>query len=234
MKNKFPLISVIMSVYNDDQRVKNSIESILNQEFVDFEFLILDDASTDNTFKVLKSYELKDHRIKIFRNSQNIGLTKSLNILLSYSSGKYIARQDSDDISSPNRFLEQLTFIEKKKLVGCSTRASIYKGSGLIPGISIYFPLKILMSFKNPVIHGSVVLEKKTYLKYKGYDENFYYAQDYKLFYDIIKNNENFKILNKTLYSLNTVNNISSLKFKEQNYYARCVKKGIKPTNSID
>lgn len=221
-----------MSVYNDADRVKKSIESIINQEFKDFEFLILDDGSSDETFNVITSYEKQDRRIKVFKNDQNVGLTKSLNILLKYSTGKYIARQDSDDISSPNRFSEQLKYIKRENLIGCSTRALTSNFRKLKPGPSIYLPLKILLSLKNPVVHGSVMLEKNIYSKYKGYDENFYYAQDYKLFYDLIKNNERFKILNKALYTLNTVDNISTRNLEEQNYYARCVKKGIIPTNN--
>jgi glycosyltransferase involved in cell wall biosynthesis len=229
MNNNKPLISTIMSVYNDSSRVKTAIESILNQDFEDFEFLIMDDGSSDSTPEVLTTYKNIDSRVKIFKNSENIGLTKSLNILLDYSEGKYIARQDSDDTSSSKRFLEQLNFIKNNDLVGCSTRANIYKKNKLIPGLSLYIPLKKLISYKNPIIHGSVILEKEAYLKYNGYDENFYYAQDYKLFYEIIKNNEKFKILNKPLYTLNTIDNISTKNLEEQNYYAECVKKGVTP-----
>ena len=81
MKNKSPKISVIMSVYNDSFRVQKSIESILNQKFDNFEFLILDDGSTDNTFQVLSGYKKNDTRVKIFKNKKNFGLTKSLNML---------------------------------------------------------------------------------------------------------------------------------------------------------
>lgn len=229
MKSKTPLISTIMSVYNDFQRVQIAIESVLNQDFDKFEFLILDDGSTDETFKLINDYKKQDSRIKVFRNNRNIGLTKSLNILLDHSKGKYIARQDSDDFSDPKRFSEQLNFIENKNLIGCSTRSIVNNRDKLMPGLSVYLPLKLTLSYKNPIIHGSVILEKEIYLKYSGYDENFYYSQDYKLFFEMIKNNEKFKILKKPLYTLNTVNNISSNKSKEQNYYANCVKKGITP-----
>ena len=210
MKSKTPLISTIMSVYNDFQRVQIAIESVLNQDFDKFEFLILDDGSTDETFKLINDYKKQDSRIKVFRNNRNIGLTKSLNILLDHSKGKYIARQDSDDFSDPKRFSEQLNFIENKNLIGCSTRSIINNRDKLMPGLSVYLPLKLTLSYKNPIIHGSVILEKEIYLKYSGYDENFYYSQDYKLFFEMIKNNEKFKILKKPLYTLNTVNNISS------------------------
>ena len=109
------MISVIMSTYNDQDFVHLSIESILKQSYTDFEFLIVDDFSSDSTLKVLKEYELIDERIKVFRNSKNIGLTKSLNKLIKLSNNKYIARQDSDDISLPNRFKIQLDYMNLKK-----------------------------------------------------------------------------------------------------------------------
>ena len=88
-----PLISVIMSVYNDSKNIGNSIESILNQDFKDFEFLIMDDGSTDESYEIIDIYS-KDTRVKVFKNNENLGLTKSLNILLEASQGTFIARQD--------------------------------------------------------------------------------------------------------------------------------------------
>ena len=90
-------ISVLMSVYNSENTLEDSIKSILNQTFTDFEFLISDDGSTDGSVEILKSYEKIDSRINIYFNKENIGLTKSLNKLLKHSSSEYIARQDSDD-----------------------------------------------------------------------------------------------------------------------------------------
>ena len=87
-----------MSVFNNELSLKSSIESILNQSYKDFEFLIMDDCSTDNSHNILKDYESRDSRIKVFRNSENIGLTKSLNILIEKSQRDFIARQDGDDM----------------------------------------------------------------------------------------------------------------------------------------
>ena len=99
-------ISVIMSVYNDENNVANAIQSILDQTFEDFEFLIIDDCSTDNTYEEMTKF-VNDSRVKLYVNEKNIGLTKSLNKLIEESNGKYIFRQDSDDISFKNRFDEQ-------------------------------------------------------------------------------------------------------------------------------
>ena len=93
------LISVIMSCFNNEESIQSSVESILNQSYHEFEFLIVDDCSEDNTFEILNYLKSKDERIKLFKNDKNIGLTKSLNFLISKSHGEYIARQDADDIS---------------------------------------------------------------------------------------------------------------------------------------
>ena len=90
-------------------------------------------------------------------------------------------------------------------------------------------PLKILINYKNPFIHGTLLIKKKVLLSIGMYDENFYYSQDYKLFHDLIKKNFNIRILNKKLYNLNTLNNISSNHSSIQKYYSDCVKKKIKP-----
>ena len=93
------LISVIMSSYNSEETIEKSILSILNQDYKNIEFLIVDDCSTDSSLSIMKRLREDDKRIKIIENKKNIGLTKSLNKLLKISNGKYIARQDSDDVS---------------------------------------------------------------------------------------------------------------------------------------
>ena len=92
-------VSVIMSAYNSQNSIKDSIKSVLGQTYGNFEFLILDDGSSDDTEKIIKNYANKDKRIKFFKNNKNLGLTKSLNILIGMSKGNIIARQDADDIS---------------------------------------------------------------------------------------------------------------------------------------
>ena len=116
-------ISVIMSVYNDQDNISNSIKSIL-VDLQNFEFLIVDDCSTDNTYGNKKIYYRS--RIKLYKNSKNIGLTKSLNFLIEKSSGKYIFRQDSDDVSLSQRFQEQLNVLEEIYQV-CTSRLSTCK-----------------------------------------------------------------------------------------------------------
>ena len=152
-------ISVIMSVYNDENNVANAIQSILDQTFDDFEFLIIDDCSTDNTYEEMTKF-LNDSRVKLYVNEENIGLTKSLNKLIEESSGKYIFRQDSDDISFNNRLDEQIKILETKDVKTCTTRAIDINNNKIIPGLSSWIPKKITMKFKNPYIHGTLAIEK--------------------------------------------------------------------------
>ena len=109
-------VSVIMSTYNSELEVSEAIESILTQSYKNIEFLIIDDCSTDNTFKILQEYSINNEKIKIFRNKSNIGLTRSLNLLISKADGDIIARQDDDDTSHPNRIKSQVEKIEKGDL----------------------------------------------------------------------------------------------------------------------
>ncbi len=110
-----PKISVVMSTYNRASFLPRSIESILNQTFTDFEFIIINDGSPDNSAEILKKYAKQDSRIRVITNKQNKGLIYSLNKGLDEAKGKYIARMDDDDIALPNRFEKQYAFMEKNK-----------------------------------------------------------------------------------------------------------------------
>ena len=114
MKCDNPKISVIMPTFNADLYLKKAIDSILNQTFEDFEFIIINDGSTDDTKNIIDSYN--DKRIKVINNNSNIGLSDSLNIGKDLALGEYIARQDADDISELNRFFLQIRYLEKNNL----------------------------------------------------------------------------------------------------------------------
>lgn len=105
-----PCISVVMSVYNGELYLENAIESILEQTFTDFEFIIVDDNSTDGSWAVLTRFS--DPRVRLVRNKENIGLTRSLNKGLRLAQGIYITRMDADDISLPERFERQTAFFQ--------------------------------------------------------------------------------------------------------------------------
>lgn len=101
-----------MPAFNVEQYVENAIESILNQTYRNFEFVIIDDNSTDSTFDIIKRFKKKDGRIILIRNEKNMGVTKSLNKGVKFSKGKYIVRMDADDWSYPDRFKSQIKLME--------------------------------------------------------------------------------------------------------------------------
>lgn len=221
-------ISVILSTFNSANTIEKAIKSILEQTYENFELLICDDYSNDMTSDIINEYQKSDFRVKSIKNNQNLGLTKSLNKLIDLSIGNMICRHDADDFSNKFRFEKQVTFIKNNFDVVVS-RAIKIEDNNLIPGLSYYFPSRLITKFKNPFIHGTLMIKKEVILKIGKYNENFYYAQDYKLFSDLIKNKFRIKKIFEPLYHLNTKNNISSNYYKEQKYYSDCVKNGLIP-----
>ena len=218
-------VSILIAVFNGEATLIDSIKSITSQTYKNLEILIIDDGSDDKTSEICKSLEKEDKRIKIYMNQDNIGLTKSLNILLEKSSGTFIARHDIDDLSSPERIETQLNFLLNKKVDFVYSRAQIKKSNKLIPGVSYYLPKKIIMKFKNPFIHGTLFAKKEIIMKVGKYDERFKYSQDYKLAFDLINSGFRVKVIKKPLYNLNMESNISEKYKSQQAYYADCVRK---------
>lgn len=204
-----PKVTVLMSVYNGERYLNEAIESILAQTFTDFEYLIIDDASTDRTPEILCSYG--DLRIRIVTNEENFGLTKTLNKGLSLARGEYIARMDADDISMPNRLRKQFNFMEKNPDVGvCGTNVRIVDENGK-KREKIYCPLtdsciKSNLFFCSSFVHPSVFI-RRNILDENLYDSRFRYAQDYELWVRLSKitNFENIKeaLLLYRVHSLN-------------------------------
>tara|TARA_B100001250_G_scaffold412369_1_gene443378 strand:- start:5696 stop:6268 length:573 start_codon:yes stop_codon:yes gene_type:complete len=188
----------------------------------------MNDCSTDESYNILESYS-QDSRIKVFQNEKNLGLTKSLNILLNESKGTFVARQDSDDLSLSSRFSKQLNYIKNKNLDVCGSRAIIKGSTRITPNRSYYLPLKTTLRIKNPFIHGSLIIKKTTIESVNYYDEKFFYSQDYKLVKDILYSGSSMGILKEPLYVLNLNNNISTNFKEKQKYYADCVRKNLVP-----
>ena len=117
-----PRVSVIMSVYNGERYLWEAVESILGQTFTDFEFIIIDDGSTDQTAKILRA--IGDERVRIFFNEKNIGLAGSLNRGLGLARGEYVARMDADDISLPARLEKQVELQARLKVERQGTLSS--------------------------------------------------------------------------------------------------------------
>lgn len=177
-----PLISVIMPVYNGEKYLKEAIDSILNQTFTDFEFIILNDGSTDKTEDIVLGYDTP--RIRYVKNEINLKISKTLNKGIALAKGKYIARMDADDISLPERFEKQVKFMDDNLDIGVSgTWLQTFGDS-----CSIWSPpesheeIIIDMLFRSPLMHPTVFIRKKILLSMnKIYNESFNGVEDYEL-----------------------------------------------------
>lgn len=176
-----PEISVIMPVYNCRQYIEESVSSIINQTFTGFEFIIIDDCSTDGTFEYLKT--LTDQRIKLIRKPQNTGYTVSLNMGLEMATGKYIARMDGDDISFTDRFEKQVDFMDRNPDVVVCGGGYVAIGSNFkfVPKISYEDIISDLMSV-SPFAHPTVFIRNSILKLHKiQYNTRYEPAEDYQL-----------------------------------------------------
>jgi hypothetical protein len=180
-----PKVTVLMAVYNGERFVREAIDSILSQTFQDFEFLIVDDGSTDRSREVILSYN--DPRIRLLTNERNLGLTASLNRGLAEARGTYVARHDADDISEPTRLERQVACLDARAdlaLLGTWYRKigehGEFLGKRRLPVDHVRARWCLL--FFCPFVHASVMLRRSLILERVGpYDESFAYAQDYDL-----------------------------------------------------
>ena len=184
---KTPVISVLMPVYNAERYLQESIESILNQTYTDFEFIIINDGSTDKSKKIILSYE--DPRVLYIENPVNQGYLFSLNKGIDIAKGKYIARMDADDLSMPGRFEKQINFLESHNdivLVGSS--ATIINESNQEKKVTnVLLSSDLIFAqlfFENPFFHSSVMGRAGVFREFK-YDFNYYLAEDYYLWSQI-------------------------------------------------
>jgi glycosyltransferase involved in cell wall biosynthesis len=182
------MISVIMPVYNNLEFLKESIDSVLGQTYEDFEFIILDDGSTEPVWDFLDQYS--DSRIVKIRNKENIGLTKSLNICLDKVMGDFIARHDSDDISLPTRFEEEIRcFVDGVGLVSTYAKTVDKNGKDVSCRYCEVDSRKKGSDIKkgNYVIGSSAIFSRKVFDTIGYYDEKLYIAQDYNYWIRLLK-----------------------------------------------
>lgn len=186
-----PLISIILPIFNQAKYLAEAIESILNQTFTDFELLIIDDASTDSSLKLIKTYQ--DKRIRLFTNKINKGLAACLNLGIKEARSNFVARMDGDDISYPQRLAHQYTFMQEHSEVAVYGSALTLLDS---PKKTICFPrsdglCRAQLIFRSPFAHPSVMIRKYTLnINQLTYDETLKSAQDYNLWMklSLIKN----------------------------------------------
>jgi glycosyltransferase involved in cell wall biosynthesis len=184
-----PKVSVLMPVFNGLPFLKDAIESILSQTFCDFEFIIVDDGSTDGTADLLSDYEKKDKRIKVFKNTKNKGIVFSLNRGLKECSGYYIARMDSDDIALKERFNKQVSIMDSDYSIGALGTAILYIDAD---GKHLDVVRRCRISGSNltetPLLHPTVMI-RKSHLDNHGltYQEKYRFSEDYFLWLQLSK-----------------------------------------------
>ncbi len=178
-----------MPVYNAEKYLREAIDSILHQTHTNFEFLIFDDGSTDNSVAILQTYT--DARIQLFIDGQNLGQPKRYNAGIRAAKGKYIAIMHADDISLPHRFATQVTFLEENEeyaLVG--SRARLIFGERLsnkmLGVVGDYEYLRCYQILNCPFVHSSIMALTTIYSSY-FYDENYKSAEDYELWSRILR-----------------------------------------------
>lgn len=185
--NNAPLISVVMSVYNSEKYLADAIEGVLNQTYRNFEFIIVNDGSQDNSLDIIQQYQNKDNRI-ILIDRENKGLPYSLNEGISIARGEYIARMDADDICLSERFEKQLQYMQEHNLDICGSFVEAFDNNSTQ---QYSYPIndadiKFTLLFYCCLAHPSVLIRKKVFDKIQ-YNINYKQAQDYQLWVDAAK-----------------------------------------------
>ena len=219
-------ISVIMPVYNAEKYLIDAIDSILNQTFINFEFLIINDGSTDKSKEIILSYN--DKRIRYVENETNLKLIKTLNKGIGLANGKYIIRMDADDISMPNRFQEQFDFMElNQDVVLCGSFAEkfgIDKGIFLVP--SSDKEIRETFVVHSPFIHPSVIIRHSTVKENKIiYNDKYLHAEDYKFWLELLKIGKVHNIKKVLLRYRTSQDQISNKYSKEQAYTSQKIRR---------
>ncbi|PKV62785.1 glycosyltransferase family 2 protein [Pontibacter ramchanderi] len=184
-----PLVTVLMPVYNSEKYLATAINSILNQTLHDFEFLIIDDGSTDKSIEIVKQYD--DSRIRFYENTDNLGITNTLNRGIELASTQYIARMDADDISYPERLKLQFEYLKENPACALvSSHVEVISENSLLVHEerynAKYFYYNLI--FFSGICHPSVMYRKHAVQNVKGYTAA--YAEDFELFWQLSRKYE--------------------------------------------
>lgn len=187
MNARDPLVTVLMPVYNAHRFLKEAVESILQQSYRDFKFIIVDDCSTDSSYELLEKYRDSDARIKLLRNEKNRGITYSLNKGLKHSVGTYVVRMDADDISMSARIEKQVRWMDEHPDVGVLGSALKYIDvDGTMFDRVRYCALGGGNLVESPLLHPTVIIRKQVLDTYGlCYREKFDTSQDYYLWLEL-------------------------------------------------
>ena len=177
-------LSVIMPVFNASHYLEEAIQSILNQDFQDFEFIIVENGSTDNSRDYVES--LKDCRLRVVVNQVNVGPPRALNQGLQIAQGTYVARMDADDIALPSRLKSQIAYLEKNQHCAVLETQAIAINQASKTLYKLWYPttpsgINWKMMFTSPVAHSSVMMRREVAMEAGGYNEKLRHGADYDL-----------------------------------------------------
>jgi glycosyltransferase involved in cell wall biosynthesis len=214
--DKIPKVSVLMPVYNCRAFIEESISSILNQTFTDFEFLIIDDCSTDGTYEFLQ--KLTDPRIKLIAKTKNSGITTSLNMGLDLAKGEYIARMDGDDCSLPHRFQRQVDLLDHDRdIVLCGSWIGFINDDRVKQYPSGPDEIEQTLFRQNPIAHPSVMYRQSVITDHAlKYDRSMEPSEDYDLWMRMSLYGKIRNIPEVLLNYRDHNNQVSKLRSKEQ------------------
>ena len=217
-----PTVTVLMAVYNGQQYLRRAVDSVLAQTFTDFDFVVIDDGSTDGSAEILRAYAAADPRVRLI-SRPNRGLTPSLNEGLRAAAGRYVARMDSDDVCLPERFAAQVAFLDAHPdvtLVG--TEVELIDPAGLpirtMPQLwgdhaSID---RALLTKGWPLVHPAVMFRRDAVMALGGYDERYRTNQDHDLFLRIAEHGQLANIPRVLLKYRQHFTSVSLAKSKQQ------------------
>jgi glycosyltransferase involved in cell wall biosynthesis len=184
-----PRASVLMPVYNNELFLEEALTSIADQTFTDFEFIIIDDGSSDGSSQILAAFEKKDHRVRVLSNVTNMGIVYSLNRGIEACRGNYIIRMDSDDVAMSDRLERQIAVMDINPEIAVLGSALTYiDATGRELGIVRQSEIRRSLLFMNPLFHSTVVI-RRVALEENGisYFEKYRYAEDYYLWMQLSK-----------------------------------------------
>lgn len=217
-----PKISTLMSVYNGDRYLEAAVDSILAQTFKDFEFIIINDGSSDRSLSILESYAKQDDRLRLI-NQQNSGLTKSLNKALALSCGELIARMDADDIAMPERFERQVEYLEthpKCVIVGCEVLQIDMDGDPICEmGVAQshkQIETELLKGCGGAIRHPAVMMRREPLMAIGGYREKFKMTEDLDLFLRLAERGELANLPEVLLHYRLHLNSVNFTKAQQQ------------------
>lgn len=203
MSEKAPVVSVVMSVYNGQDYLAQAMESIASQTFTDWECVVIDDCSTDDTPAILSEWAGRDSRFHIYRNGENLRLAKSLNRGVALACGRYVVRMDADDVCLPRRLERQVDFMERQPELAVSSCKFFYLQNGRLKPVICRrdgCPEAVAAMFlvTDPILHPGVIARREELLTFP-YDPQFTCTEDMELWTRMLAAGKEIAIQNEFL-----------------------------------